>query len=94
MPKTRPVGSGIRLVKDGITYIDAASGTFNLPFGYNHPEVVDALVSEIQDGVHVSSAYSKELSAEIAADLLQKAPENLGAVWLHIADYRLCAAPF
>lgn len=81
-PTSRPVGDGIRLVKDGVTYVDAASGTFNLPFGYNYQEVVDALVEQMQQGVHVSSAYSKELSSELAADLLQHAPANLGAAWI------------
>ncbi len=75
-------GDGIRLTKNGVTYIDAAAGTFNLPFGYNYPEIVDALAAQLKRGVHVSSAYTRELSSELVQDLLLHAPKNLGAGWV------------
>lgn len=76
-------GAGLRLtMSDGTTLLDAVSGTFNLPLGYDHPRVRAAMHSQLDRGVHVSSQFSQIEAEALKADLLAVAPRKMGAVWL------------
>ncbi|MCR6109205.1 aspartate aminotransferase family protein [Bacillus sp. A301a_S52] len=75
-------GNGIRFEIDGESYIDAASGTFNLPLGYNHPEMVDALTEQIKKASHASSTYTKPIVENGFSKLLDEAPENINKIFM------------
>ena len=56
-------GRGLRLIReDGIEFLDAVSGTFNLPLGYDDPRVVEAVIDQLRRCAHVSSSYSAKYS--------------------------------
>jgi 4-aminobutyrate aminotransferase-like enzyme len=76
-------GDGIYLLRsDGKRYIDAASGTFNLPLGYNYPAVVDRIVEAVRRGAHLSSSFSTPQSEAVLEQLIDLAPGNIGRGWL------------
>lgn len=76
-------GNGIRLLtEDRTEYLDAASGTFNLSLGYNHPYVVQQLQEQAGRLVHMSSHFTKPYVEELLEQLLIDAPENMGAGWM------------
>ncbi|HXU45034.1 MAG TPA: aminotransferase class III-fold pyridoxal phosphate-dependent enzyme [Thermoanaerobaculia bacterium] len=85
-PAARPqfvAGHGLRLIADdGSEYLDAVSGTFNVPLGYDHPEVVDAVIAQLRRCAHLSSTYSGAFAQQVLDALLEIAPPGLGAGWM------------
>jgi 4-aminobutyrate aminotransferase len=75
--------SGLRLYRaDGVELLDAVSGTFNLPLGYDHPEVVRAVQAQAGRVTHLSSDLVAPHSRELLAHLLRFAPPGIEAGWL------------
>ncbi|PHM74512.1 aspartate aminotransferase family protein [Xenorhabdus kozodoii] len=79
---SRYVGHGPYLIIDGEKYIDAASGTFNLPLGYTHDRMTEKLKQQIDRCTHLSSAYTREMSQYILSKLLKYTPEGVDHIWL------------
>jgi 4-aminobutyrate aminotransferase len=76
-------GRGLRLfTDDGVDYLDAVSGTFNLPLGYDHPVVVDAVIEQLRKCAHMSSTYSAAYAREVLRLLTDLAPEGIDAGWM------------
>ncbi|MDJ1158080.1 aminotransferase class III-fold pyridoxal phosphate-dependent enzyme [Chelatococcus sp. SYSU_G07232] len=76
-------GEGVWAVTEaGERYLDAVSGTFNLPLGYSHPAVVDAVVAQARRAMHVGSSMASPLKEEFTRKLAALAPAGLDAVWL------------
>ncbi|MDC9615127.1 aspartate aminotransferase family protein [Xenorhabdus khoisanae] len=79
---SRFVGHGPYLVIDGEKYIDAASGTFNLPLGYTNQRIAEKLKQQIDRCTHLSSAYTREMSQYILTKLQKYTPEGIDRIWL------------
>ncbi|MBJ7222326.1 MULTISPECIES: class-III pyridoxal-phosphate-dependent aminotransferase [unclassified Brenneria] len=79
---SRYKGDGPYLQVDDIKYIDAASGTFNLQFGYTNKRIADKLKAQIDRCAHLSSAYTREISQCILKKLIKHTPENIDRIWL------------
>lgn len=62
--------------------IDAASGTFNLPFGYTHARLADKLKQQIDRCAHLSSAYTKPIAQQILNRLKPHLPAGIDSMWL------------
>lgn len=75
-------GTGPYLYDGKTTLIDAASGTFNLPFGYTHPRLINKLKEQIERCAHLSSAYTKPLSENILTRLKPYLPAEINRIWL------------
>ncbi|MFL6199466.1 MAG: aspartate aminotransferase family protein [Thermoanaerobaculia bacterium] len=76
-------GRGLRLItEDGEEYVDAVSGTFNLPLGYDHPEVVDAVVEQVKRCAHMSSSYAAPYAQEVLRALTELAPDGIDSGWM------------
>jgi 4-aminobutyrate aminotransferase len=81
--RERLQGRGLRLSgSDGETYLDAVSGTFNLPLGYDHPAVVRSVHAQLDRLAHVSSHFATEAVDSLKRKLLAHAPPGIDAVWL------------
>jgi 4-aminobutyrate aminotransferase len=79
-------GDGLRLYSaDGAEYLDAVSGTFNLPLGYNHPHVVDAVRRQLGLVSHISSDLARPYTQLLVDRLLTLVPPGLGAGWVRDA---------
>ncbi|SFN86801.1 aspartate aminotransferase family protein [Xenorhabdus japonica] len=76
------IGHGPYLIIDGEKYIDAASGTFNLPLGYTNERIADKLKQQIDRCTHLSSAYTHEMSQYILSKLLKHTPKGVDRIWL------------
>ncbi|WIN00175.1 aspartate aminotransferase family protein [Actinoplanes oblitus] len=74
-------GDGIYLHIRGERYLDCASGTFNVPLGYNAPEIIEALHAQLDRVVHLSSEFTRDKSAEIFELLRPELPPQIGAFW-------------
>ncbi|MEQ1975089.1 aspartate aminotransferase family protein [Xenorhabdus sp. SGI240] len=79
---SRFIGHGPYLIIDGETYIDAASGTFNLPLGYTNDRITEKLKQQIDRCTHLSSAYTREMSQYILGKLIKYTPEGVDRIWL------------
>jgi 4-aminobutyrate aminotransferase len=76
-------GRGLRLIReDGAEFLDGVSGTFNVPLGYDHPKVVDAVIEQLRKCAHMSSSYSAPYARSVLIKLLSVAPPNIGAGWM------------
>jgi 4-aminobutyrate aminotransferase-like enzyme len=76
-------GSGLRVIReDDVELLDAVSGTFNLPLGYNHPHVVEAVKSQVEKITHISSGLVGPHSQELLDRLLPLAPSGIDAGWV------------
>lgn len=62
--------------------IDAASGTFNLPFGYTHKRLANKLKQQIDRCAHLSSAYTRPITEHILKRLMPHLPEGIDRIWL------------
>jgi 4-aminobutyrate aminotransferase-like enzyme len=88
VPDARPrtgqfQGAGVRLVDpEGREFLDAASGTFNLPLGYDHPRVLEAVAAQLQLVTHVGSEFSRERASRFGESLIAEAPAGIGASWI------------
>jgi 4-aminobutyrate aminotransferase len=77
---------GLRLYcSDGAEYLDAVSGTFNLPLGYNHPHVVNAVQRQMNLISHLSSDLARPYAQSLLERLLKLAPNGMGAGWIRDA---------
>lgn len=74
-------GDGPYLIIDGNKYIDAASGTFNLPLGYTNKRITDKLKQQIDRCTHLSSAFTREMSICILQKLTKYLPEKINRIW-------------
>jgi 4-aminobutyrate aminotransferase-like enzyme len=80
-------GEGVYVVDaDGRSYIDCASGTFNLSLGYGHPVVVRALQAQAEELIHVTSAFQTELVNRLASRLVELAPTGLTKAHLKVCS--------
>ncbi|CDG19313.1 aspartate aminotransferase family protein [Xenorhabdus doucetiae] len=79
---SRFIGHGPYLIIDGEKYIDAASGTFNLPLGYTNDRIAEKLKQQIDRCTHLSSAYTREMSQYILRKLVKYTPEGVDRIWL------------
>lgn len=76
-------GTGVTLeLGDGTVLLDAISGTFNVPLGYDHPAVVAAIREQSLRGVHLSSEFTREWAARVLGPLLDHAPPGITAAWV------------
>lgn len=75
-------GDGPYLRDGEVILIDAASGTFNLPFGYTHPRLTNKLKEQIERCAHLSSAYTKPMAENILAQLKPYLPVGINRIWL------------
>lgn len=76
-------GDGLTLeLADGTRLLDAVSGTFNLPLGYNHPAVVAAIREQSGRVSHLSSEFTRKHAQRIMEPLLERAPSGIGAAWV------------
>lgn len=62
--------------------LDAASGTFNLPFGYTHTRLANKIKQQIDRCTHLSSAFTKPISEQILIRLKPYLPEGIDSLWL------------
>lgn len=86
MPETFVRAEGLRLVRgDGREFLDAVSGTFNLPLGYSHPTILDACVEQLRRLPHLSSTFSGPYAQELLDALLPLAPAGIEAGWIRDA---------
>src|SRR5690348_8996231 len=74
-------GDGVRLRVGGSSYIDCASGTFNLSLGYSAPDVRAALHEQIDRCCHLSSELTRAKSLEIFESLRGHLPEHIESYW-------------
>ncbi|WP_372424443.1 aspartate aminotransferase family protein [Salinarimonas chemoclinalis] len=76
-------GEGIRLVRaDGARFIDAASGTFNVPLGYDNEAVVAPVLDQLARVSHLGSSFSRTESARLVERLVALAPGGMTRGWL------------
>lgn len=75
-------GDGPYLIIDDVKYIDAASGTFNLPLGYTNERIAKKLKEQIDRCCHLSSQYTLDLSNYILKKLMKHTPQNIDNIWL------------
>lgn len=75
-------GEGPYLHEGDATLIDAASGTFNLPFGYTHPRLIKKLREQIERCSHLSSAHTKPIAEIILNQLKPYLPAGINRIWL------------
>lgn len=66
----------------GETYLDATSGTFNIPLGHTFPSVVEAVTAQLNRTAHLGSSHSKLYADELLDALLEQAPSPLAAGWM------------
>jgi 4-aminobutyrate aminotransferase-like enzyme len=74
-------GEGVRLFDGASSYIDCASGTFNLSLGYSNAEVTRALHEQIDRCSHLSSEFTQAKAASIFESLREFLPPHIGAFW-------------
>ncbi|WP_410985041.1 aspartate aminotransferase family protein [Bacillus cereus] len=76
-------GKGIKLItEEGDEYLDAASGTFNLALGYNHPYVVDKVKQQVDELTHMSSSFTEPYVTEVLEKLIDLAPDGIDSGWM------------
>ncbi|WP_129840942.1 aminotransferase class III-fold pyridoxal phosphate-dependent enzyme [Streptomyces sp. RFCAC02] len=75
------VGRGVRLRIGERSYIDCASGTFNLSLGYSNRQVIDALHAQLERASHLSSEFTRAKSEQVFRLLKPFLPEHIGAFW-------------
>lgn len=75
-------GHGPFLDINGTPYLDIASGTFNLPLGYTHPRLTEALQGQLTRCAHLSSAFTRPISELLLARLRPYLPEGIERMWL------------
>ncbi|CCG88569.1 aspartate aminotransferase family protein [Erwinia piriflorinigrans] len=79
---SRYVGDGVYLHIDGVRYIDAASGTFNLQLGYTNDRIASKLKAQIDRCAHLSSVHTGAMSQCILEKLIKHTPENIDRIWM------------
>ncbi|WP_426976001.1 aspartate aminotransferase family protein [Pseudarthrobacter sp. O4] len=74
-------GEGVRLFDGALSYIDCASGTFNLSLGYSNAEVTSALHEQIDRCSHLSSDLTQAKTSAIFESLKDFLPPHIAAFW-------------
>ena len=74
-------GDGVWLHVGEQSYIDCASGTFNLSLGYSAPDVLAALHEQIDRCCHLSSELTGAKSHDIFESLRQYLPAHIDSYW-------------
>lgn len=76
-------GEGVHLFgRNGESYLDCSSGTFNLTLGYSHPEIVATIREQAEHLIHVTSKFQSGPVNGLVAELARVAPEGLTRVHL------------
>jgi len=75
-------GDGPYLYDGNRVMLDAASGTFNLPFGYTHTRLASKIKEQIDRCAHLSSVYTKPIAEQILNRLKPYLPEGIDSLWL------------
>jgi 4-aminobutyrate aminotransferase-like enzyme len=76
-------GQGLWLTSaEGHEYLDAESGTFNLPFGYSHPKVTAAVADQLSRLSHISSTFADSPAKSLIARLVRHAGAKIDAGWV------------
>lgn len=75
-------GDGPYLYDGDRVMLDAASGTFNLPFGYTHTRLANKIKEQIDRCAHLSSVYTKPIAEQILNRLKPYLPEGIDSLWL------------
>jgi 4-aminobutyrate aminotransferase-like enzyme len=75
------VGRGVRLQLGEQSFIDCASGTFNLSLGYSNRQVIDALHAQLERTSHLSSEFTRAKSAQVFRLLKPFLPDHIDAFW-------------
>ena len=80
--KKMVAGRGLYMYAEGESepYLDCASGTFNLPFGHNPPEIIKAAQDQLERMAFVSSAFHSDPVEQLAQKIVELTPENLSVV--------------
>ena len=83
--ETSPIvtrGKGLWLeTNEGNRLLDAVSGTFNLPLGYNHDFVVQAVKDQVERCSHLSSNFAANYSSVLIDRLVSLAPPEIDSGW-------------
>ncbi|MEM4381358.1 MAG: aspartate aminotransferase family protein [Candidatus Caldarchaeum sp.] len=66
---------------DGKRYVDLFSGISTNNFGHCHPEVVEAVVEQVRNFMHVSGFYYHIPEVELAKSLLELTPNSLKKIF-------------
>jgi 4-aminobutyrate aminotransferase len=75
-------GQGVWLYNSqGEAYLDAVSGTFNLPLGYSHPVVLEAVRRQQERVVHLSSTFVQPYTRDLIDRLREHAGEEFASGW-------------
>lgn len=69
---------------DGKTYIDCASGTFNLSLGYRHSAIAKAIQESSDLMVHVPSWFQVDVADRLVQKLVDVSPPNMNRVHLKV----------
>ncbi|AZH24084.1 aspartate aminotransferase family protein [Haloplanus aerogenes] len=76
-------GEGAYLyAEDGTEYLDFGASYAVTPVGHCHPQVVDAVKSQVEDLMYVQASYPVEARTELYEKLATVAPPGLDNVWL------------
>ena len=67
---------------DGTEYLDFGASYAVTPVGHCHPQVVDAVKSQVEDLMYVQASYPVEARTELYEKLATVAPPGLDNVWL------------
>lgn len=70
---------------EGKSYLDCASGTFNLSLGYRHPAITKTIREQAEGLLHVTSAFRTDPVDELVRRLVDVAPANLQRVHLKVS---------
>jgi 4-aminobutyrate aminotransferase len=71
---------------NGKRYIDCAAATFNLSLGYCNEEVIEAVIAQARNLVHITSSYMCEPVAKLVEKLAQVTPKNLTKIHLKVCS--------
>ncbi len=70
-------GNGVYLFdKNGDKYLDFLAGIAVNALGYNHPDIIKAMLSQIQRNMHLSNYYIQDIQIQFAEKLLSLVPHS------------------
>lgn len=72
--------------QDGRQVIDAASGVFNLLFGYNHPRIESAVIRQMRQASFLPSDILHEPRTELCSQLARLAPKSINNPRVRLRD--------
>jgi 4-aminobutyrate aminotransferase-like enzyme len=68
--------------EDGVELLDGISGTFNLPLGYDYPDVVQAVKAQVEKVTHLNSSLVEDNTEELISRLVEFTPVGIDAGWI------------